>query len=203
MREAGDAAAPGRVRCERARTRAERPAVPADRARHHRVALGVRLLDAAAPLRVRLDRVREVGVRALAAREDVDRGLELLAAELGEPRAELGDEVEREPVPAGRDRRAHVGLDAAPPAGRERRDGRPLAVPDQRVAALVEPVVAEPDAVAPGGGAGVLELDAHVHPGAGVHLGEAPAVPADDERALRRHPGQAVRRFGRPAAMAG
>ena len=86
-------------------------------------------------------------------------------ADLREPGAELGDEVEREPVAA----RAAIGartreldLDLARPARRVRKRVAD-AVPDDRVAAVVEPVVRELHAArarAPRRRAGVLELDA-------------------------------------------
>ena len=90
----------------------------------------------------------------------VDRRVQLVTSELGEPRPELGDEVEREAVPPGRDRCPYARLDDRALAGREVGEVRALAVPDDRVVALVEPVVAEMDAVAPRDRAGVLELDA-------------------------------------------
>ena len=77
-----------------------------------------------------------------------------VGADLGEPEAKLLDEVEREPVAARRLRRTHGSVDldlVARRDGAAEVDARP--VPDDRVAAVVEPVVGELDAVARGASA--------------------------------------------------
>src|SRR5262249_45146881 len=66
------------------------------------------------------------------------------------------------------------------------------AVPDDRVAAVVEPVVRDVQ-VAPGGSPRVLELDVRPRERAGLHRAELVRVPAHRERSgrkgvLRRHP---------------
>ena len=83
-------------------------------------------------------------------------------ADLGEPEAVLLDEVEREHVAAGRADDVDGQLDVDRRARRHRvRERGPHAVPDDRVAARVEPVVGELQPVvaagAPGRAAGVLE----------------------------------------------
>ena len=97
----------------------------------------------------------------------------------------LGDEVEREAVAAGRDRRADARLHRRALARRERGQRRALAVPHDRVVAVVEPVVGEPDPVAPGDGAGVLELDPRAPDRARVRVVERPVAPADGKRPFR------------------
>src|SRR5690349_12431270 len=83
---------------------------------------------------------------SLDARLDVDLDLEPRVADFGEPVPPLVDEVEREPVRPRPERRAHVEplprrssrLDRA-------RDRCPDLAPDDRVAAVVEPVVRDLD----------------------------------------------------------
>ena len=78
--------------------------------------------------------------------------------QLAEPGAVLGDEVEREAVP----RRRHRARTTISSPGAARRDRAPATrckpVPDDGVAALVEPVVRGGDVGAPGGSAGILDL---------------------------------------------
>ena len=84
-------------------------------------------------------------------RPHLDRQLERRRADLGEPEAVLLDEVEGEPVGAGRLRDGELQLELGGLAGLDRmRERCAQAVPDDRVAAVVEPVVGELDArVAP------------------------------------------------------
>ena len=80
-------------------------------------------------------------------RPHVDRQLEWRRADLGEPEAVLLDEVEGEPVGAGRLRDVELELELDGLAGLDRMsEGRSRPVPDDRVAAVVEPVVGELDA---------------------------------------------------------
>ena len=80
-------------------------------------------------------------------RPHVDRQLERRRADLGEPEAVLLDEVEGEPVGAGRLRDGELELELDGLAGLDRMsEGRARPVPDDRVAAVVEPVVGELDA---------------------------------------------------------
>src|SRR5918912_1629973 len=78
-----------------------------------------------------------------------------MVAELGEPEAMLVDEVDREHVPARRNRSADARLDVAAFA-RRCTHRRPQPVPVDWVAALVEPMVGEVQ-VAPGRSSRVLE----------------------------------------------
>src|SRR4051794_32119737 len=130
MREAGDAAGAWLVWIECPRTRMTKPAFPLDRARHDRIALGMRCADALLRASGGYDPVGKLGSRVASAGLDLDVCLERRAAELGEPRAELRDEVERKAIAAGRDRRTHAGVDAASLPGLEMRDLGALAVPD-------------------------------------------------------------------------
>ena len=80
-------------------------------------------------------------------RPHVDGQLERRRADLGEPEAVLLDEVEGEPVGAGRLRDGELELELDGLAGLDRTsEGRARPVPDDRVAAVVEPVVGELDA---------------------------------------------------------
>ena len=100
-------------------------------------------------LRVRravdLDRKRPL----VDARANGERDVERRRAELLEPEAELLDEIEREPVrawrPRGDDRRLELDLLAGHHHLGER---DAAAVPDDRVAERIEPVVGELDALA-------------------------------------------------------
>ena len=142
----------------------------------------MRRVDALTPAGVLLDPGRKLGVRGLVAWRDVDHRAELLASELGEPRAQLGDEVEGESVPARRDRAADARLHVGALAGREVRQRGALAVPDERVAAIVEPVIAEQDLAVPRDRARVLELHGCGGDGSRVHGAERPVVPTNGER---------------------
>ena len=123
-----------------------------DRAGDDGVALGVERERTRLPLGRRVDAVRRGAPsrrrrgRRVDARQDVDVAPGALAAELAEPGAVLGDEVEREAVAARRDRRADGDLELGALArARRARSGGAEAVPDDRVAALVEPVVRRGD----------------------------------------------------------
>ena len=95
-------------------------------------------------------------------RQDVDLDLVRGHADLGEPEAVLLDEVEREHVTAGRadDVDGQLDVDRRPRRHRAGERG-PEPVPEDRVAARVEPVVGELQALvasrAPRRAAGVLE----------------------------------------------
>lgn len=120
-------------------------------------------------------------------RPHLDIDLEWRGADLGEPEAELLDEVEREPVAAGRLRREQTEFDLDLVAGRNcPREGGARAVPDDRVAAVVEPVVGDLDAGlaarAPGGGTGILEPDDRAADTAGAGRVDGVGEPADGER---------------------
>src|SRR5215831_5830482 len=79
-------------------------------------------------------------------RRDVDVDLEPRVADLREPVAPLVDEVERELVCAGAQGRAQLDALLDLLAGLDRaRDRRPDLAPDDRVAAVVEPVVRDLD----------------------------------------------------------
>ena len=101
--------------------------------------------DALVPVVRGLRAVAEEHARtARVARQHLDVLLERRVADLREPEAMLLDEVDGEAVAAGRDRAAQREL---LPQRLARSDGalerRARAVPDDRVAALVEPVVRE------------------------------------------------------------
>src|SRR5438067_9894839 len=104
MRKARDASRPRRIGPERARSWMEEPAVPRDRAGDDGEAFRMRGGDALVPIRCRFDPGGELGARLAAARSDVDARCSQVSAELREPGAMLGDKVEREPVPTGRNR---------------------------------------------------------------------------------------------------
>src|SRR5207253_980966 len=89
----------------------------------------------------------------------LDLQLERLVPELGEPVAVLDDEVEGEPVAAGRDRAAEGDGGLGAPAGLHGPEVGADPVPEDRVPEPIEPVVGELQSV-PGGEAGVLEGDA-------------------------------------------
>ena len=122
------------------------------------------------------------------ARQHLGVQLERVGADLGEPEAELLDEVERNPVPTGRQWRAHEQLDLDLVARTDwaaEVDARP--VPDDRVAAVVEPVVGELDAelaaLPPRRGTGVLQHHLGDGIGAGAELRQPVSQPAHRERA--------------------
>ena len=119
-----------------------------------------------------------------AAREHVDLPRVELAPELGEPHPKLRDEIEGEAVAARRDRSPHLRLDGDALAGRDERQARPFAVPDDRVVAQVEPVVGEEHRVAPRDSARVLELHPGDRDGPRMRLGKRPVAPGDSERPL-------------------
>ncbi len=110
-----------------------------------------------------------------------------LAADLREPEAMLFDEVERESVAPGRPWGEQRNVELHLRRGRDRLgEGRPDAVPDDRVAERVEPVIRDLHAVgaarAPRRGAGVLDRDAGRCQYASAVLGQLPCDPAGGER---------------------
>ena len=98
-------------------------------------------------------------------RSDLDIDPERGTADLLEPEAVLFDEIEREPIGAGRPGRGYLELELDAVA---RRDGigewGPRPVPDDRVSELVEPMEGDLDTFvpvrAPRCAAGILERDA-------------------------------------------
>ena len=184
MGESGDATRSRLVRGECAGPVVESASVPRDRAGDDGVTLGVRGCDPLGPVRRRLDPGGKLGVVAAGARMNVDGACLQLAAEFGEPGAVLGDEVECEAVAPRWDRRSHLCLDDRALAGCERWKRCALAVPHDRVVALVEPVIGELDARAPADRAGVLDLDLGSSVCAGLRLGERRVAEADDKRPL-------------------
>ena len=179
-----EARVPSAARCVLRQTaRVERPA-------DGRVALAVQLTRAPEPLVVRLG--AEDPRTARVARRHVDVLFIRCHAELGEPEAVLLDEVDCEAIAAGRDRRAQrerlaqglAGLDGA-------LERSPDAVPDDRVPALVEPVIRQEEAVLdatcpPRRGAGVVDLHRDVLERTGFDRGALERPPACDERAHDR-----------------
>ena len=178
-------AAARRVRRERGIAAAQEPVLRLDRAADCGIPLVVQRIGPLAPVGRRLRAVGEEAARAArVARQHLDVLLVRRIADLREPEAALLDEIDREPVRPGRDRAAQR---QRLPQRLARRDGtlerRPRAVPDDRVATLVEPVVGEEEplldpARAPGRGAGVLDLDGRLLQRArldGLALETAPA----------------------------
>ncbi len=159
MREARVTSAAGGVRREL------RSAPGLDGTADRAVALLVQLAHPRVPVGARLRVVRQERARsARVAPRHLDLFLERRVAELREPEPVLFDEIDGEPVAPGRDRRAKRELLSQRLARFDRLLERgPQSVPDDRVAALVEPVVAEKEAVfaaarAPGRRARVLDL---------------------------------------------
>ena len=149
-----------------------------------RVSLGVGRAHPLSPVLRRLDTGRQVGVRLAGAREHLDIDRERRAAELREPRTPFRDEVEREPVRPGRDRRPDARRHPGALSRLEGRQGRAEAVPQDRVAAEVEPVVREEDRRAEADGARVRDLDARLADRARVLRVERPLAPCDRERSV-------------------
>jgi hypothetical protein len=141
----------------------------------------VRDIDPLLPvgLEIGLGREEGAGGRGVA-RGDVHVDLGREVAELREPEAVLVHEVEGEPVAAGRDRAAdlELGVDALPGCGS---DVAPQAVPDDRVTAVVQPVVREIEPT-PGRGAFVLHRDAGVCERTRLHIVELVGEPPHGER---------------------
>ncbi len=160
-------------------------ALPGDGAGHDAVALGVRGAHTLLPVGRRLDTGREVGVGLPDARLHLDVDREWRVAELREPGAAFGDEVEGEPVRAGRDRRPHPREHGVALARTERRRRGPDPVPDDRVAQQIEPVVREEDALAPRDAPRVLQLDGCLGNRACTWRLERRFAPVDRERSLR------------------
>ncbi len=153
------------------------------------------------PVVGRLCTVREECARTRGvAPADVDVLLVGRIAELGEPEAVLFHEIDREAVAAGRDRATEREL---LPHRLSRRDAAlergAGAVPDDRVAPLVEPVVGEEEAVlgaarSPRRGACVLHLDSHLLQDAGRDRCALERAPARDEWAGGVHSGASLGR---------
>src|SRR3954462_3820949 len=155
-----------------------------DRSAHGCVALGVCCIHPLFPVgsEVRLGWKMRPRCGRVAGR-DLDVELGRVVAELGEPEALLVDEIERKLVRPRRDRASELELALDALAG-SRADLVTQTVPDDRIAALVEPVVREIEA-APGSAACILERDAC---GVGRARLRRPALvgePADRERAGR------------------
>src|SRR5256714_6377478 len=105
MREAGLATSVRRIRCELGRRAAAQPArCDLDRPADGGVALLVRRAEAFGSVPRRLRAAQEVPRPGGVARTHLDLALERRVAELREPEAALVDEVEGDPVAAGRDR---------------------------------------------------------------------------------------------------
>src|SRR6266571_63705 len=179
MRERGIAPAARRIRLELC-GRPPRIDRPPDRC----VSLRVRRIDPLLPVGIEVGVRGKVGTcRRSIARRDLDVELRGIVAELGEPEAPLVDEIEGELVRAGRDRTTQVELSFDALAG----CGAHLvaeAVPKDRVAAVVQPVVREVQA-APGRGAGILEGDPCVGQCSRLRRVQLVAEPAHRERAGR------------------
>jgi uroporphyrinogen decarboxylase len=170
-----------------------------------RIALLVQLARPGVPVLARLRIRREV--RACLARiapRDVDVFLEGRVAELGEPEPVLFDEIDREAVAPGRDRRAQCdGLPQRLARLHDALEWRAQAVPDDRVPALVEPVVAEKETVlraarAPRGGARVLHLDRRELERARLHGRSLERPPVRDEGTGGVHGRASVRAVTEP-----
>src|SRR5579864_3175810 len=183
-----------RVRLEPARGPPQEAALALDRAADGAVALRMQCARPLEPVRRGLRAVGEERARLRGiARRHLDVALERRVAELREPEPVLLDEVDCEPVAARRDWAAHRDLLAE----RRTRFDRPRergadAVPDDRVAALVQPVVGEVDPVAraarpPRCRAGVLGLDNRRARRARLHRRQLERMPAHYEGAGGRH----------------
>src|SRR3954453_21688461 len=180
MRERGGASPARRIRLELTWAPPQ-----LDRAADCRVALAVPGCDL---LRVAFGAVQRRACRVPRLHVDVELRREV--PELGEPEAILVHEVERKLVRAWRDRPAdfQCSFDALTRRCAPRMRG---AVPHDRVAAFVEPVVRDVQ-IAPGRAARVFERHLRTRDRAGLHLLELVGVPAHGERAgrngmVRRH----------------
>ncbi len=128
---------------------------------------------------------REAALRDPRSHDDGD--VERLRSELGEPEPELLDEVEREAVMTWGPRREHRRLELdALARSNDVREAGPLAVPHDRVAERIEPVVRELDTLAaaraPGRRPGVLEPQTGARRHSGTLLAELVRMPANRER---------------------
>ena len=179
MRERGVASAARAVRFELA----GRPSC-FDRSADGCVALRVRCVHPLFPVGSEICLGRKMRPRCgRVARCDFDVELGRVVADLGEPEALLVDEIERKLVRPRWDRASDLELafDALT------RSGAHLVaqtVPDDRIAALVEPVVGEVQA-APGRAACVLEREACTVERARLRRLDLVGEPADRERAGR------------------
>jgi uroporphyrinogen decarboxylase len=195
VREARMPSAPRCVGGELRRTSSSQPsAAQLDRTPDCRVPLRMQLRHVIAPVGRRLDAFGEERARrGRVSRQHVDRLLPWGVPELGEPEAMLLDEIHRQQVTTGRNRATQVhSLLQRLPRGDVALERRPSSVPDDRVAALVEPVVGEEEPVvsaacAPGGAAGVLHLDGRRLQRTGLDLVVLERAPPDDERARGSH----------------
>src|SRR5205807_5396629 len=118
---------------------------------------------------------------------DLDVLFEGLVPQLGEPEAVLLDEIDREAVAPRWDRSTHRELLPQRATGIDRSfQRRAPAVPDDRIAALVEPVVREKQSFLgppgpPGGTARVLDLDGQPAQGPCFEPRGFEGAPARDE----------------------
>src|SRR5579859_2467034 len=183
-----------RVRLEPRRGPPQEAAVALDCAADGAVALRMQCARPLEPVRRGLRAVGEERARLRGiARRHLDVALERRVAELREPEPVLLDEVDCEPVAARRDWAAHRDLLAERRARFDRpRERGADAVPDDRVAALVQPVVGEVDPVAraarpPRCRAGVLGLDNRRAGRARLHRRQLERMPAHYEGAGGRH----------------
>src|SRR3954447_23721944 len=179
MRESWIASTSGPIRSELAGwpSRLDRPA-------HGCVALGVCCIHSLFPVGSEIRLGRKMRPRCgRVARCDLDVELGRVVAELGEPEALLIDEIERKLVRPRRDRASELELALDALAG-SRADLVTQTVPDDRIAALVEPVVREIQA-APGSAACILERDACAVERARLRRPDLVGEPADRERAGR------------------
>jgi len=155
-----------------------------DRPAHSGVALRVRRVHPLFPVgsEIRLGRkMRPRCGRVAGCNLDVELGR--VVAELGEPEALLVDEIERKLVRPRRNRASELELALDALAG----CGAHLVaqtVPDDRIAAFVEPVVRDVQA-APGRAACILERDACTVERARLRRLDLVGEPADRERAGR------------------
>src|SRR6266516_3936823 len=179
MRERRVASSARRVRLEFGR-RAPRIDRSADRC----VALHMRGVDAFLPVGVEVGVRRQVrACRRSVAGRNLDVEVRGVVAELGQPEALLVDEIEGEAIRAGWDRAAQVELSFDPLAwGRAHCEAQP--VPEDRIVALVQPVIREVEA-APRSGARVLELNAGASQRPRLRRLELVGEPAHRERARR------------------
>ena len=185
MREARDSTRPRRPRLEHAAASSR----PLDCAGDDAVSLGVQVEHVSVPVGSPLDAAGHVNDGHRIERSSVDAGNDLdlrlgrLAAQLAEPGAVLGDEVEREAVATGRDGRAHDDPELGALSGGDRsRQRRADPVPDDGVATLVQPVVRGCDIGAPRRRAGVLDFGSSDRERARTRKVERPGKPTRDER---------------------
>ena len=217
MREVADASAPRRPRLELGRRASAESASRVDRGSDDRPTVLVQVEDPPRPLRRRRYAVAEerdgvglgerrqllllLGKRGFVSAHDRERSpdppldrhiaLEHRVAELRQPQPSVVDQVEREPITAGWDRPAHLDVGLDPLSRRDRMwQVGAEAVPDDRVAAVVEPVVCELDSDQaalrpPRREPGVLERDPYERDCAGANRRQLVRAPANREWAGR------------------